>query len=174
MRHALLVCALLVLPSCARRPPQATALGVPSDTDAPLSFELPRFPDGERVRLESHRGEVVILDVWATWCEPCLDALPAYEALARDYEDKDVAIYALSIDEDPAQIARFLEKTSLGLSILHDRDARVAERALRTQMVPSTFVIDRQGHIRHRHEGFNAGTVGRLRAELDALLKEAK
>lgn len=133
---------------------------------------LPRFGSDVEVDITGSRGKVLVLDVWATWCDPCIDALPAYDALASDYADRGLEVYALSIDEDPQQIAAFIERTKLELAVLHDRGATVAEQSLRVQMVPTTFVVDQQGVIRHRHEGFNAATIGKLKEQIDALLAE--
>ncbi|MCY1016069.1 TlpA disulfide reductase family protein [Pyxidicoccus sp. MSG2] len=141
-------------------------------TGAPLEFKVKRYPGGELYDLSSDRGSVVLLDVWATWCEPCRDALPFYENLAREYAGRGLKIYALSVDEDARAIAPFLQETKVGLPILLDENAQVAERTLKVKGMPTTFYIDRRGVVRHFEEGFAEEFLTRYQSHIEALLAE--
>jgi thiol-disulfide isomerase/thioredoxin len=166
---ALLVCAA----ACASvpAPPPANAAAVAQALSEP-KLRLPRFPGGEMHDLKTDRGQVILLDVWATWCEPCRDSLPAYQELALRYADRGLKAYAISVDEDPAQVARFLQETAVQLPVLLDQDAVVAERELQVSRMPTTFLLDRQGRLRFSHEGFGEGAIEQLESELKLLLDE--
>ncbi|MBZ4400588.1 TlpA disulfide reductase family protein [Myxococcus sp. MISCRS1] len=171
----------LSLAGCARAPSmppltQPAPSGVDAkgaeDRNAPLVFQVKRYPGGEPYDLASDKGSVVLLDVWATWCEPCKDALPFYENLQREYANKGLKVYALNIDEDSRAIPAFLKEVKVGLPILLDENAQVAERTLKVRGMPTTYFIDRRGVVRHVHEGFNEEFLTKYQSELEALLAE--
>ncbi len=138
----------------------------------PLSFEVKRYPDGAPYSVSTDRGSVVLLDVWATWCEPCRDALPIYEELATKYGSLGLKVYALNVDEDSRAIPTFLTDTKIGLPILLDANAQVAEKTLGVKMMPTTFIVDRKGVVRFVHEGFSEDHVEKYRTEIEQLLAE--
>ncbi len=145
--------------------------GVPGLAE-PLSFEVKRYPDNTPYNPASDRGSVVLLDVWATWCEPCRDALPLYEQLAAEYGKRGLKVYALNVDEDPRAIPPFIEETKLKLPILVDENAKVAEKALKVRSMPTTFLVDRQGHVRFVHEGFAEEFLVKYQHQIEQLLAE--
>jgi cytochrome c biogenesis protein CcmG, thiol:disulfide interchange protein DsbE len=107
--------------------------------------------DGEAVALSDLRGEVVLLNVWATWCYPCRREMPSFEALHRDFADAGLRVVAVSIDAANArhEILEFLHEYGLSFTILHDPDQRIT-RTFRTLGVPETFLIGRDGTlVRH-------------------------
>lgn len=139
---------------------------------APLRFQVKRYPDLAPYDVAADRGSVVLLDVWASWCEPCRDALPLYEQLSRQYGDRGLKVYALNVDEDPRAIPAFLEETKVNLPILVDENARVAEQALKVRMMPTTFLVDRRGVVRFVHEGFSEAFFQQYQNEIEQLLAE--
>ncbi|GHG93769.1 TlpA disulfide reductase family protein [Comamonas sp. JC664] len=167
---------VLALAGCARRdmPPLDAAASQRSAMKAagPLQFQVKRYPGGEVYDIASDRGSVVVLDVWATWCEPCKDALPYYQDLANEYAAQGLKVYALNIDEDARAIPTFLEETKVTLPILVDQNAQVAERTLKVRGMPTTYFIDRKGLVRHVHEGFAEEYLAKYQTELEALLAE--
>ncbi|WP_426749979.1 TlpA family protein disulfide reductase [Myxococcus sp. Y35] len=169
----------LALSGCASAPamppldPQAAVkAGGAAKASQPLEFQVKRYPGGEPYDIASDRGSVVVLDVWATWCEPCRDALPYYQDLATEYAAQGLKVYALNIDEDPRAIPTFLEETKVTLPVLLDQNAQVAERTLKVRGMPTTYFIDRQGVVRHVHEGFAEEFLAKYQTELEALLAE--
>ena len=146
--------------------------GARGSAEEPLRFQVKRYPDNAPYDVAGDRGSVVLLDVWATWCEPCRDALPLYEQLAREYGSKGLKVYALNVDEDPRAIPAFLQETKLGLPILVDENAKVAERALKVRMMPTTFLVDRQGVVRFVHEGFAEEFLQKYQNQIEQLLAE--
>jgi thiol-disulfide isomerase/thioredoxin len=143
-----------------------------SALSAPLTFQVKRYPEGDTYSVASDRGSVVLLDVWATWCEPCRDALPLYEQLAREYGGKGLKVYALNVDEDARAIPGFLAESKVTLPILMDANAQVAEKTLGVKMMPTTFLVDRKGLVRFVHEGFSEEFLQKYQTEIEQLLAE--
>ncbi len=168
-----LVMGALLAPGCVRRTPLPTD-GEGTVTGKQVELTLAQFPDGKPFPLRALRGNVVLLDVWATWCEPCRDALPTYEQLAKEYGPRGLRVYAISVDADVSKIAPFLKEAKVSLPILHDADGQLAERELNVRMMPTSFLIDRKGFIRHVHEGFAEEFLAQYQAEIEALLAEGK
>lgn len=169
MRSFLGVLWLLALVGCARHPTlRPPVVAEPK----PLSFQVKRYLEEGAYSVASDRGSVVLLDVWATWCEPCRDALPLYEQLAREYGPRGLKVYALNVDEDARAIPGFLAETKVSVPVLVDEDAQVAERILGVRVMPTTYIVDRQGVVRFVHEGFSGGLRQRYQAEIEQLLAE--
>ncbi|HYV47060.1 MAG TPA: TlpA disulfide reductase family protein [Myxococcaceae bacterium] len=134
---------------------------------------LPQYPDdGTLVNMGDERGSVVVIDFWATWCEPCKAALPEWESLAAAYRDRGVHFYAVSVDGDPNKIGEFLQEVGLKVPVLVDRDAKVAEGMLHFQAIPTAIIVDKQGAIRVTHQGYAPTDVKGYGKEIDPLLAE--
>lgn len=173
---SLVGCSRSKMPPLTTDRPGGEGGGVPSDgavaRSEPLSFQVKRYPGGEPYALASDRGSVVLLDVWATWCEPCRDALPFYENLGREYANRGLKVYALNVDEDTRAIAPFLKEVKASLPILLDENAQVSERLLMVRGLPTTYLIDKRGVVRFAHLGFGEEWVTKLQTEIEALLAE--
>jgi thiol-disulfide isomerase/thioredoxin len=168
---ALALAQTIAVTGCAHQGPRAD-MAVPGGAAEPLSFEVKRWPGGESFDVAGERGHVVLLDVWATWCEPCRDALPGFERLAREYAPRGVEVFALNVDEDSRQVASFVGETKVSLPILVDQNAAVAEKTLKVRLMPTTFILDRRGVVRFVHEGFAGDSMVKIRSELEHLLDE--
>jgi thiol-disulfide isomerase/thioredoxin len=142
----------------------------PTPAEAPLELRLLRYPSQAPWRLSEERGSVVFLDVWATWCEPCREALPLYADLAREYGPRGLKVYAVSVDADPAAIAPFLAEAKVELPVLLDPEGRVAGEQLQVRMMPTSLLIDRRGVLRAVHEGFDDAKLPATLAEVESLL----
>ncbi len=118
------------------------------------------------IHLASYRGQVVLLNFWATWCPPCIEEMPSLLALHHD--EPSVAVLAVSIDEDAAAYSRFLARHHIDLTTVRD-PAQKAAQLYRTEMWPETYVIDRQGIIRRKFIGPQDWTSPEIRAYLKSL-----
>ena len=110
----------------------------------------PQFVVGDGTRtvdLSKLRGKVVVLNLWASYCAPCIEELPSLLALQRQMPD--LVIVAVSIDQDPDVYHRFLEKNHVDLVTVRDADQRV-NALYGTAQIPETYVIDRQGTLRRK------------------------
>jgi peroxiredoxin len=126
--------------------------------------------DGEPVDLEDLRGKVVVLDFWATWCAPCLAAIPVLKEVTDGFADKDVILLALNTGEQKAEIEEFLKQQPLDVGVLLDPDGKVAE-AYRADAIPQTVIIGKDGTIESVHVGFLGveALQQRLKDELEVL-----
>lgn len=170
-RMAPVLLAVALGAACVKRDPLPPLSGS-TGPEAPLAFTLPRYPSGEPHSLASDLGNVVLLDVWATWCEPCRDALPTYEQLLEEYGPRGLRAYAINVDLDQREIPKFLQETPFEIPILLDRNGAVAERTLRVSMMPTTFLLDRKGKVRFVHQGFAEEMLGRYQSQIEQLLAE--
>lgn len=172
MRHLLALLALAGCVTTADKPPLTDA--APTGAGAPKTFalELPRYPGGTPWRLADEQGRVVLLDVWATWCDPCRDALPLYQDLDREFAARGLSVLTINVDAQPAVIAPFLAEAKVALPVLLDPEARVSERELKLKLMPTSYVFDRRGKLRNTHEGFDESHLQLLLAEIEHLLNE--
>ncbi|MGH7259021.1 MAG: peroxiredoxin family protein [Nitrospiraceae bacterium] len=106
--------------------------------------------EGFQVSLDQHRGKVVLLNFWATWCGPCRIEMPAMEQLYRSFGRRDFEILAVSTDAQGMAVTKpFQQEVGFTFPILHDADFRIGLR-YGARTLPMTFLIDRQGIIRNR------------------------
>jgi peroxiredoxin len=110
--------------------------------------------EGRPVSLASLRGEVVLLNVWATWCYPCRREMPGLEELHRELEGAGLRVVAVSVDAAGAsgEIRDFLDELGLTMAVLHDTRAEVS-KAFSTMGVPETFLIGDDGVLLHHWRG---------------------
>ena len=122
--------------------------GVVKPGELAPNFQL-RDMEGRIVSLSDLRGKVVLLNFWATWCGPCRVEMPAMERLYRAYDRKDFEILAVSTDAQGVAVTRpFQQENKLTFPILHDADFRVG-LSYGARTLPMTFMVDRQGVVRH-------------------------
>jgi len=145
----------------------------PPAIGSPAPEYVARHLDGEDLSLSDLRGRVVLLNVWATWCGPCVREMPKLQALHSDLEAKGLTVLGASIDRGAAEgeVRRFVDAHRISFGILLDPDAEVETR-FRTLGVPESFLIDRKGILRGRWIGeFDPGAPA-VRSEIEALLAE--
>ncbi len=120
-------------------------------------FPAPDFTlydvEGRKHTLSDYKGKVVLLNVWATWCYPCIVEMPAMEALYRKLKDEDFAVLAVSIDKtDPKAINDYIQKNQFSFSVLLSPDGLI-QSLYQTRSIPATFIIDKSGMIVSRIPG---------------------
>ena len=118
------------------------------------------------IHLASYRGRVVLLSFWATWCEPCVVEMPSLLDLHHDQPD--LAILAVSVDEDPDAYSRFIVRRHVDLITVRDPDESAA-KLYHTDMWPETYAIDRNGIIRRKFVGPQDWTSPEIRNYLNSL-----
>ena len=146
----------------------ATTFDPVKDDRATPPIELLR-PDGSPLSLGDLRGKVVLVNFWATWCEPCIAEMPSLQALRQRLGPKDFEVLAVNYQEGPARIQSFVAKTGVTLPIVRDTDGAVA-RAWNVRVFPSSFLVDRSGRIRYVLVGDADWTGPDLLSTIGALL----
>ena len=104
--------------------------------------------EGRTHRLEDYRGRVVLVNFWATWCEPCRDEMPSMNRLRAALAGQPFAVLAVNLAESEARIRRFMEQVPLEFPVLLDRDSGAA-KAWGARLLPVSFLVGPDGRIRH-------------------------
>lgn len=108
--------------------------------------------DGSTFRLRDHRGDVIVVNVWATWCPPCRVEMPGFVDLQEDFRDDGVRFVRISVDRGGTKVVRpFVE--GKGVNFPQIVDPSLAARHFPGDTVPRTYLIDKQGRIRYEHSG---------------------
>lgn len=168
--------AALLLAACAPEAPEPPARPADAPAEPAPPTELPPAPDftltgldGTPFMLSEHRGEVVVLNFWATWCVPCLAEMPALEALQREYEGEGVQVVGVSQDTGGVdEILPFAERLDVTYPLLPDPAFTVATRYGGIAALPTTIFVDREGRIARKEVG--ALTDAELRGIVEVLL----
>jgi cytochrome c biogenesis protein CcmG/thiol:disulfide interchange protein DsbE len=123
----------------------------------------------QSLKLSSLRGKVVLLDFWASWCEPCKKELPLLSQLAPRLRQKGIEIVAVNIDDDKKNAEDFVRAKGIRLTVVSDGSKKIVGRWEPPKM-PSSFVIDKSGVVRAINGGFEPGDESKLEAQLLALV----
>lgn len=107
---------------------------------------------GKAHRLEEYKGRVLVVNFWATWCEPCRDEMPSLNRLKARMADAPFAILAIDMGEGEARVKAFLDKVPVDFQVLLDRDSAVT-KAWKVRVLPTTLVLDPSGRIRYSAVG---------------------
>lgn len=164
----LFLCALIgCVSGCATTAPVTPApvvlgRGAPDFTAAQL--------DGAVVRLSSLRGRVVVLDVWAAWCEGCEKDLPALDEMAMRLQPSGVEVVAVSLDEDRKRLDSIVSSRTWRMTVLHDPSGRVGE-LYQPEKMPAIFIIDRTGKVRHARYGLTPQDLAAIEGEARTLAR---
>ena len=102
--------------------------------------------------LRAERGKVVLVNFWATWCEPCRSEMPGLQQLADELGSRPFRVYSVDLQEDAEQVAAFQQQLGLHLHVVLDQDGDVT-RAYGVRALPATFLIDQQGVLRQQRLG---------------------
>ena len=128
--------------------------------------------DGQRsLDLADGQGKIRYVDFWASWCGPCASSFPFMNALHGELAGRGVEIVAVNLDESRDDALAFLAKNPAQFSVVEDKEALCPGR-YKVKAMPSSYLIDRHGQIRHVHLGFHEADQAEIRAKVQALLDE--
>ena len=141
--------------------------------DAAPAFTLPRLGSEDSFTLADHKGKVVVLDFWATWCPPCVKGLPVVSRVTASYADQGVVFAAVNLQEDAEHVAEFMEKKDWAFDVALDAKGDAAG-LYGVSSIPHSVIIDKQGVIRFVHIGFGGAKEyeKQMKKELEELLAE--
>jgi peroxiredoxin len=123
------------------------------------------------MRLSEQRGNVVLVNFWASWCGPCREELPKMEKLQQDYQDLGFTILAVNVDDDPRKANVLLDDIKISYPVLFDPTAQVS-KLYDVSAMPTTVIIDRDGNQRLLHKGYKSGDEKKYAKAIKALIRE--
>lgn len=134
-------------------------------------FTLPKLDSTQNSSLSEYRGKVIYLDFWASWCSPCRTSFSLLEQFYQAKKDQGFTIIAINMDEDIEAVQRFLQLYPVSFEILRDIEAKSAE-TYEIKVMPTSFIIDKKGMIRHIHIGFAKSDMPDIEKIVNQLLVE--
>ena len=132
---------------------------------------LTSINDTQRYDLQQFHGKVLYVDFWASWCPPCAKSFPFLNELDRDLKDSGLQVIGVNLDQAPEDAKAFLAKYPANFTVVSDANEKCA-RNFDVKAMPSSYLVDRNGIIRHVHLGFRSGEVKELRVLAEQLLAE--
>jgi thiol-disulfide isomerase/thioredoxin len=157
--RALLLAALIAAPALA---------GAPSGP-AP-AFQLASM-SGKPVSLDQFKGQVVMINFWASWCGPCRQEMPILEKLYSKYEPMGFTMLGINVEPDSQLAVNWLKDTPVTFPILFDTKSEVS-KLYKVSSMPSTVLIDRKGNLRWLHRGYKQGDENDYLDQIRALVRE--
>ncbi len=133
---------------------------------------LGKTRDGVEVRVSDHRGKVVVISFWASWCGYCLKELPALEGIQNAAGSAQLQVVAVNFKEDPAVYRRLASRLKgAQMTLTHDRSGRIGD-GYGLRGLPFLVIVGRDGRVAHTHAGYGEQTLDRIIEEINDLLAE--
>jgi len=133
-------------------------------------FTLKSLKD-KNLSLKELRGQVVMINFWATWCGPCRQEIPALNTLYEKYRDTGFVLLGVNVDSESANAIQMVSRLKTTYPILFDADKR-ASMLYQVSAMPTTILIDRDGKVRYIQKGYVTGIENKYQAQIRELLKE--
>ncbi|MEM1262571.1 MAG: TlpA disulfide reductase family protein [Pseudomonadota bacterium] len=166
MRHtlhrALRVALLLILPTFA-------AADLAEQRPAP-DFTLDSF-SGDTLSLTDFRGDVIMINFWATWCGPCREEMPILDELYSRYNRAGFQLLGVNIDDEPQRAKDMIAELGVSFPVLFDSSKQVSE-LYAVQAMPVSVMVDRQGMVRYVHHGYKPGYEDKYLDQIRELIRE--
>ena len=134
-----------------------------------LLVSIPVTAADSALQLERYQGSVVLVDFWASWCVPCRRSFPWMNAMQAKYADAGLVILAVNLDQTPADAETFLAKYPAEFEIVYDPMGDLA-REFGVEVMPSSFLVGRDGEITDRHAGFKVQKEPEYEAQIKTAL----
>ncbi|MBI2119652.1 MAG: TlpA family protein disulfide reductase [Elusimicrobia bacterium] len=184
MKIKILTLFFLTLVSCSSKPSEDIAIGAKDKETkgkttalpgARVGFSAPNFSlkstDQKNISLSNFKDKAVLLDFWATWCPPCRFSTPALVRINKKFKDQGLAVIGISLDEEPEPVPPFLKKEKVEHLILYAGNSSVAQD-YQVRAIPSFFLIDKNGMIKKRYDGFYPDLEKEWEKEIPILLNK--
>ena len=152
------------------------ALSVPSmagniaDGASAPGFQLASM-NGKPLALTELKGQVVLINFWASWCGPCRQEMPILEQLYRSYQAAGFTLLGVNVEPSANDAQKFLKGTPVSFPILFDPESKVSN-LYEVSGMPSTVIVDRKGVVRYVHHGYKPGDEGEYLDQIRALMRE--
>ena len=147
------------------------ALATSSSGPAP-AFQL-SGRGGKTIVLSQFKGQVVMINFWASWCKPCRDEMPLLEDIYKKYKPMGFTMLAVNVEPDTKEADAWLAKLSKPVTfpVAYDVDSKVS-KLYKVETMPSTVIVDRKGNVRALHRGYKAGDENFYLTQIRTMLKE--
>ena len=141
------------------------------DMNAPAPDFTLKSLTGKNIKLSELRGNVVLLNFWASWCGPCRQEMPLLEKLHNKYKGLGFTVMGVNVEEDGSKAMAMAKKDKLSFPVLFDTQSQVS-KAYQVSAMPSTVIIDRDGKMRYLHQGYKPGDETTYSSWVKKLIKE--
>jgi thiol-disulfide isomerase/thioredoxin len=142
---------------------------------ASSSSPAPQFALGARggsqVNLAQYKGQVVMINFWASWCGPCRQEMPLLENIYKKYNKVGFTLLGVNVEPDSKAADDWLKQTPVSFPILYDKDSKVS-KMYDVSGMPSTVIIDRKGNVRTIHHGYKPGDENEYLDSIQKLIRE--
>ena len=138
-------------------------------TSAP-DFTLKSYT-GENLRLSEYRGEVVLINFWASWCGPCRQEMPVLSELHDKYRALGFTVLGVNVEADSSKARKLLQEQPVSFPVVFDNDS-VVSKQYDVVAMPSTVLVDRDGNMRYLHKGYKPGLEAVYQQQVRDLIRE--
>jgi len=126
---------------------------------------------GKNLRLSEYRGQVVLINFWASWCGPCRQEMPVLDELHQSYEALGFSVLGINVDKKSEAADKLLKDIPVSFPILYD-NSNAASELFNVDAMPYTILVDRDGKMRYLHRGYKRGYEDKYREQIKALIRE--
>lgn len=147
-----------------------TGASLSSAADLAPDFTL-KSTQGDNIRLSEHRGEVLLLNFWASWCGPCRQEMPLLNNLQQRYSNLGFNVVGVNVDKDSALANKLLKDIPVSFPVLLDNTGTVSA-SYNVSAMPTTVLIDRDGNVRYLHKGYKPGYELDYEQQIKELIRE--
>jgi thiol-disulfide isomerase/thioredoxin len=126
---------------------------------------------GKPVKLSGYKGQVVMINFWATWCGPCREEMPLLESMYKQYKKQDFTLLSVNVEPDPKGATDWLKKTPVSFPVLYDVKSDVSN-LYKVAVMPSSYFVDKKGNLRVVHRGYKAGDENEYMNSIRTLIRE--
>src|ERR1700749_4833301 len=130
----------------------SAALAAGADSGPAPAFSLAEL-SGQQAALSQFKGQVVMVNFWATWCGPCQQEMPLLDQMYKKYKPAGFTLIGINVDKDAPPVKQLLERKPVSFPVLRDPQNQVS-KAYQVDEMPSSVIIDRKGQIRYVHRGY--------------------
>jgi peroxiredoxin len=145
------------------------ALAVSSSAPAP-DFAL-EARGGKTINLSQYKGQVVMINFWATWCGPCRQEMPLLESIYKKYNKMGFTLLGVNVEPDSKPAEEWLKQTPVSFPVLFDKESKVST-LYKVSGMPSTVIVDRKGNVRVIHRGYKPGDENEYLNSIRTLVRE--
>jgi len=126
---------------------------------------------GENIKLSEHRGQVIMINFWASWSGQSREEMPLLDELYRQYKDKGFTLFGVNVEKDISDAQSLLRDVRISFPILMD-NKNIVSKMFNVQSMPSTIILDRDGNMRYVHSGYEAGFEDEYQKQIRELMRE--